>query len=354
MGWTRCLLALAALFGSLAVAAPVAAEPTIIPYFGQGFADDGKVRSLVGSLTITMESCDRNRDKFDRNESRYVSVRLSRRPEGFEQRGDIVDSVLRQAARFAWGECPYRRYFVDIPLDDFFYDIRQVVIQGPGGEDLLSASLGGEGLDGYGDQVVGSSGRGYLWLRVQDLYAQARQAEAKAEAEARAREARAAAAARERAAKLERERRAAATFWTWVRLILLTVLALWAWFNRIALIRIYYRFTPHPAAGAVHSAIYAGETLDGVAFEKLVETPGVGPIEASVRAEQARELAELWLRREAELAAQTNQLLRDEHTRAMQEGNVLDAQRALIEAAIAHEKAAARLAALRLAEKIDE
>lgn len=350
MSRTRSLLALAALFGSLAVAAPAAAEPTIIPYFGQGFADEGRVRSLVGSLTFAMESCDRNPDKFEYQDSRSVSVTLGRRPENFEGRGDVVDGVLRQAAQFAWRDCPHPRYFIDILTDDFYYNIDHVVIRGPNGDELISAMLGSRGMDVHGDSSTGSSRHGYTWVRVQDLYAQARQAEA----EARAREARAAAAAQERAVKLERDQRAAATFWTWVRLLLLTALALWAWFNRVALIRNYYRFTPHPATGAVHSAIYAGEPLDGKAFEKLVETPGVGPIEASVRAEQARELAELWLRREAELVAQTDQLLKEEHARAKQEGDVLDAQRALIEAAIAHEKAAARLAALRPAEKIDE
>ena len=350
MSRTRNLLALAGLLGSLAVAVPAAAEPTIIPYFGQGFADDAQVRRLAGSLSFAMESCNRNPGKFEYQDSRSVSVTLGRRPENFEGRGDIVDGVLRQAAQFAWRDCPHRVFFVGVATDDFYYNIDRVVIRGPNGEDLISAMLGSRGMDMHGDSSTGSTSRGYTWGRVQDLYAQARQAEA----EARAREARAAAAAQARANKLERDRRAAATFWTWVRLIVLTALALWAWFNRVALIRIYYRFTPHPAAGAVHSAIYAGETLDGAAFAKLVETPGVGPIEASVRAEQARELADLWLRREAELAAQTDQLLKEEHARVMQEGDVLDAQRTLIEAAIAHEKAAARLAALRPVEKIDE
>lgn len=341
----RELLLLVGLFLLGAGNAWAADQPEIIPFHGRGFASDAEVRRLTGGLSFRMESCDRNPDVWNYRDSRYVVATLRKRPTDFETRGDLVDAVLRQAARFGWRDCPHPVYFIGRLTDDFFYNIDDVVIQGPDGQTLISARLGSRGLDMHGDNgSLGSTTRGYTWDRVRNVYAETQQAEA----DARARMARAEAARAERARREEESRRASASFWGWVRLVAFAGFALWLWSKRETILYWYYSLTPHPAGTMVDQAISTGEPLDGAAFATSVRLAlGDNDVEKAVRANQARALAERWREREAALQVQEARLVKDAQRQSAKENALLQAQADLLNAAIAHEQAMARVDALR-------
>ena len=128
-----------------------------------------------------------------------------------------------------------------------------------------------------------------------------------------------------------------------------------AWFKRETLLRWWYSLTPHPATDLVNGAIEYGQELDGDRFAALVRAGGAGsPIEKRVRARQARELTERWQAHENALRAKEARLVEAAQTRAEAQNEVLEAQAELLNAAIAHEQAQARVETLRSRGALDE
>lgn len=327
----RLVLLFAGLMATLSVAFPVSAEPEIKPFYKGGFASPSELQEAVGRQTYRMEACDRG-DKFE--DARSVSVRLSKR--GYERPG-VTDAVLRNAAQFAWRECP-RPYRTGV-VGDFHYNVQNVTIYLPDGTPAIEANLGGFV---HGDGAVASMRGAYAWQYVHNLYAAARQAE----------QAAAGAPAPQPAAEVESvgvdyAAQAQATFWGWVRVIAVLMGLGYAWLKRERLLYWYYSLTPHPAADTVHGAIQSGRELDGDAFAWLAKNRGDTAVERRVRDDQARQLTELWRQHEAALHAQEASLVEKERRRVREQSARLQAERDLLEAAIAHEQAAARVAELK-------
>ncbi len=301
----------------------------VIPsVFGDGFADDVTVRRHVGTPQFQVLGCGGGAL------SRTVDVRLQRADFDHTR---VLDQVLRRAVIEVWRSCP-------IPYDNVFsnrthdLDIGGLRIFLPDGSLVFEAtSLEGDNKGQHSAPGLRTYDRKYNWRSWTNYPALER---------ARAAEA-AAAIERERVERLRSER-ASNTFWGWVRLIVFGALALWLWLKRETLLYWYYSLTPHPAGAMVDHAITTGQELDGKAFAQAVRSiSGANEIEKTVRADQAYALAARWREREAALDAEEARLVDDARRQAAQDNALLQAQKDLLDAAIAHEQALARVDALR-------
>lgn len=330
--------------GSDAASVEEPVRPKIVPYFGQGVASGDELYNAVGSVSFSMVHCEPVNDYMRNSDDRVVRATLSRLPRDFEDRGAVIDSILVYAANFAWNGCPIPFVWIDgKPTGDFHYDLDRVLIVGPNGEAVASASLGGMGLDGMGDQALGSSRRGYLWKRYVNELAETRARVAEAEAE------RAAAAARaQRAAEAaERGQRAAASFWWRVRLFLAGLVALWMFLKRETIARWYYSLQPHPASNMVDRAIEQGAAIDGDLYERVLRPVPGNRAEQAVRREQADVLTRRLREHEAILRSESAKRVEAERRRVERENAFLRAHAELLKAGVDHEVAAARLDELR-------
>ncbi len=111
--------------------------------------------------------------------------------------------------------------------------------------------------------------------------------------------------------------------------------------ERIA--RLYYSLTPHPAKSMVETAMHTGAELDGKTFAEIMRPMPGGKIEKEVREEQARKLTEKAYRYAESMRAEADRI----KAKAEQDAQFIKAQDDLLEAATVHEKAKARLKALR-------
>lgn len=323
-------------FGSGAIAA----EPRIVPSYGQGFASEAELRSAVGRQTYRMEAC--AQVDFDEDDTRAVRIDLAR---GDFEQGPVIDALLRNGAQFAWRQCPRPYYDIvwDNPTGDFHYDVGSIQIYLPDGTLAVQGKLG-RWL--HGDGITASRGV-YEWASVRNVYGETLEANAQAERES---------VARQRSAELhaqqeQRDRDAQSAFWGWVRLLLVGALALWAFLNREKLLYWFYSLTPHPATEMVDQAITHGAELDGDAFARATVIMADNSIERSVREAQARQLTQRWRNHEHALRSEEAALVRKEQKRAEDENARLEAEQTLLRAAIAHEEAAARVEALRKRER---
>ena len=107
--------------------------------------------------------------------------------------------------------------------------------------------------------------------------------------------------------------------------------------------RWYYFLTPHPAQSMVEATMERGVELDGKAFADIMRPMPGGRIEKDVRAEQARKLAEKANHYAEAMRAEADRI----KAKAQQDTEFIKAQDELTKAATVHEKAKARLDALR-------
>lgn len=291
--------------------------------FGDGFADDALVRQYVGTPRFEVTGCGR------KPTDRAVDVRLEK-PD-FD-RTMILDQVLRRAVLHVWQRCPMM-YDGAFGARTHDLDLGRLRVFLPDGELVFEATnlLG----DNKGQHPAGD-GREYNFVYRWESWTNY-------PAAARERRAQAAAAVE----RQESETRAVSGFWGWVRMLALAGVALLVWVNREKLLYWFYSLMPHPAAAMVDRAVLTGEELDGEAFAASVRAAeGENDVEKTVRADQARALAERWRKSEAAHKAEESRVL-DEVRRETEKNNALfKAQKELLDAAIAHEKAAARVDAL--------
>jgi len=322
-----------------AASAPTASGPEILPYFNQGVASDEEVRRVVGSVSFSMDQCTPVHEYFHPHDERAVRATLSRIGD-IESQPAVIETILRDAAHYAWDTCPIP--YVELsgePKGDFHYDVNKVLIVGPNGEPVASARLGGAGLDGTGDQGLWSSRHGYVWRDYVNGLAASREQAAQAQGQQEA----AAVQAQQAEVRAEAGNRAMASFWGWVRFILFCVVAWFLFTTRETWIGWYYALKPHPARDMVESRIHGGGAIDGALFATIMKPVPGSRIEQRVRAEQAHRLATM-AREAAE--ARLRELERMK-AKALQEAEFIRAQAELHDAVEGHEMAMARLDAVR-------
>lgn len=309
--------------------------PKIQTYFQQGFGSDDLIRSNVGELIFSMDRCDQSTEFSDQ---RVVRVELSQRDFEYPK---IMDGILLRAAEFVWQSCPRIRPPITTGRVDYFYNIKEVDVYLPGGALALVASLGNFV---YGDSIIGS-GDEYHW-QVRNVFAETRQRDA--EDAARAQKAQADAAQAQRIA--EANARSAAEWnrfwsnvWLGIKLLFWGAIAAWLFSMRETIMRWYYFLTPHPAEAMVEAAMHRGVELDGKAFADIMRPVPGGRIEKEVRSKQALTLAEKAHRYAETMRAEADRIKAE----AERETEFIKAQDELIKAALVHEKAKARLDALR-------
>jgi len=113
--------------------------------------------------------------------------------------------------------------------------------------------------------------------------------------------------------------------------------------KRETIARWYYFLAPHPATAMVEASIERGVELDGQAFADLMRPVPGGRIEKEVRAEQARRLCERAQQHAERLRAEADRVQEE----ARRDREFITAQDDLVKATVAHERAKARLDALR-------
>jgi hypothetical protein len=182
-------------------------------------------------------------------------------------------------------------------------------------------------------------GRAYKWGDVFDAGEQHRQEAAQAAARAQQQQQRVEASARSTAAW----NNFWSNVWTLIQILFWGAIAFWLFSIRETIMRWYYMLTPHPATGMVESAMHTGAELDGKAFAEIMRPIPGGRIEKEVRADQARKLAERAHRYAESMRVEADRLAAE----ARRESEFIKAQDELVQAATAHEKAKARLDALR-------
>lgn len=138
----------------------------------------------------------------------------------------------------------------------------------------------------------------------------------------------------------------------WVMLLIsgplgiIFALAIFGWviyLRREVFMRWYYLLTPHPVEKLVDRVLQDGEPLDADAFAEAIRTSGENPVELAVRAEQVAAVTKRWREHEQALRANEANIIDSERERAASESALLQAQTEALEAAIAHQLAAARL-----------
>jgi hypothetical protein len=313
-----------------------------LPNFDEGFASVDEVTDAVGSVSFAMDNCHPDTEYAHNSDNRMVHVTLSKVPDDFEQRHTVIDELLRWTAQYAWGQCPQPYYDFDRrQKDDFHYDLDQVNIVGPDGMTLVSGTLGGRGMDLYGDQALWSSKRGYVWRRYRNVIAERRQ---EAAVEQRREQAVAVRQEQQAVTKAENEH-AGRIFFNWIKAIGALALLLWLWASREAIARWYYfNFNPHPAEAMVQQTIAAGQASSANAqalARALGDLPPDNDILRRVRIEQAERLVNSLqyasAARARELAERDRIATIEAHERAAYYGM----QEAIALAAVALEKAKA-------------
>lgn len=309
--------------------------PQIKSFYQQGFASDQSIVAKVGELKFNMVSCDQSNKLTDH---RVVRVELS--GTDFEY-GNIVDGILLRAAEFAWQTCPRIYPTILVGRSDYYYNLSEVNVYLPDGALALVASLGGYP---HGDAPIWS-GDEYSWT-VRNVVAEERQRAA--ENAVRAQQAQAAAAQAQSIA--EANARSAAEWnrfwsnvWLGIKLLFWGAIAAWLFSMREIIMRWYYFLTPHPAESMVEAAIHSGVELDGKAFADIMRPMPGGRIEKEVRAEQARKLTEKAHRYAETMRVEAERIKAE----AQRDTEYIKAHDELAQAAIVHEKAKARLDALR-------
>lgn len=131
--------------------------------------------------------------------------------------------------------------------------------------------------------------------------------------------------------------------WSGIKLLFWGAIALWLFSMRETFMRWYYFLTPHPAQSMVEATMERGVELDGKAFADIMRPMPGGRIEKEVRAEQARKLAEKANHYAEAMRAEADRI----KAKAQQDTEFINAQDELTKAATVHEKAKARLDALR-------
>lgn len=128
-----------------------------------------------------------------------------------------------------------------------------------------------------------------------------------------------------------------------------------AYLQREWLLSWYYSLTPHPAERIVDRALNKAGSLDINAFADAIrETNGENEYERAARAKQLGEITEQWRTRERALRQSEAQMVESERRETAKENELLHAQTDALEAAIAHEKAAARFEELQRARRSND
>lgn len=126
----------------------------------------------------------------------------------------------------------------------------------------------------------------------------------------------------------------------------------WAiYLRREVFLRWYYLLTPHPAAKLVDRVLQNGEALDADAFAEAIRASGENPTQRAVQAEQVAVVTKRWREHERAIRADEASVIDAERREAASENALLQAQADAIEAAIAHELAAARLEELQRSQR---
>lgn len=123
----------------------------------------------------------------------------------------------------------------------------------------------------------------------------------------------------------------------------LSIFAWTAYLHREWILSWYYSLTPHPAARIVDRAFKESGSLDVDAFAEAVrDAKGENEYERAARTKQLDQITERWRARERGLREQEARVVESERREMAKENELLHAQTDALEAAIAHEKAAAR------------
>ena len=308
---------------------PVVANEVPINYqqvYGLGFATDEEVEGALGTLTFSMTECGhRGLGSVSR------SVRVTSTKSDYGNRR-VIETMLRRAAEFAWGNCPLHFWFGGSYLPALQRDIDRVDLYLPdGGEALQVSNL-------RGDDTF-DVGKSYKWDYVQDIGDQRRQEAARQAAQVQQEQQRAEAYARHQAESDQFW----SNVWFWIKVTFWGAIAAWLFSMRETFMRWYYLLTPHPATAMVEAAIHRGVELDGKAFADIMRPMPGGRIEKEVRAQQAHALAAKAHQYAEKMRAEADRI----KAKAQQDAEFIRAQDELAKAAIVHEKAKARLEALR-------
>lgn len=314
----------------IASSAPaVAADEVPINYrqvYGLGFASDEEVEGALGTLTFSMTECG---PKGLGSISR--SVRVTSTKSDYQNRR-VIEAMLYRAAEFAWRNCQLHFFFGMSYLPALHRDISQVDLYLPDGNEALRAA------NLRGDDIF-DVGKSYKWDSVQDTGEQRRQEAARKAAEVQQERRRAEAYARYEA----EQARFWSNVWFGIKLVFWGAVAAWLFWKREMFMRWYYYLTPHPAEDMVDAAMNRGAGLDGKVFAEIMRPIPSGRIEKEVRAEQARKLAERAHRYAEDIRAEAERIKAE----TQRDTEFINAQDELAKAATAHEKAKARLNALR-------
>lgn len=297
------------------------------PMFGVGFATDQEVQAALGTLKFSMTEC-----KEEGLGSSQISVRVTSTKWAYQNQR-VIDTMLYRAAQFAWQNCQIHFSFAGTRMPTFHREVDSVRLYMPdGSEALLATNLRGD--DTFRE------GKSYRWLSpVVDVGEQNRQEVARRSAQAEQERQRAEAYARY---QVERDR-FWSNVWRWIKLIFWGAIAAWLFSMRETIMRWYYFLTPHPAEAMVEAAMHRSVELDGKAFADIMRPVPGGRIEKEVRSKQALILAEKAHRYAESMRAEADRIKAE----AERETEFIKAQDELTKAAIVHEKAKARLDALR-------
>lgn len=335
--------------------------PTIAPQFGGAPAGDDDVDQAVGDVTYSMDVCHPGGAYLFPPDSRVVRATVSKLPDDFEQRGDVIDAILVKAAQYAWQTCPipYVSAF-GRETNDFHYNLHEVDIYGPDGALAVAASLGTQGGFGVtGDQPLWSSHHGYYWLGYRDVLAETRaqaaqQAQQQAQADAQAQQEEQAQAAQTQAQQAQAQTDATnragfnqflGSLWTAIKWGAALLFVLWLFGKRQVIARWYYfTFHPHPAGRLIERAIATPASspadLNNLA-DALSDVPGGSSTFRKVRLEQAerlyRKLNEASVKRQREIERRAKKSAKQAREEAAHYGM----QEALMRAAEALERAKA-------------
>ncbi len=123
-----------------------------------------------------------------------------------------------------------------------------------------------------------------------------------------------------------------------------------AFLHREWILSWFYSLTPHPAASIADQALKGGGTLNVDAFAKAIrEATGENEYERAARAKQLEEMAEEWRDHERRLREGEAQVMEADRQEMAKSNELVRAQVEALEAAIAHERAAARFEELQRA-----
>ncbi|TAL00089.1 MAG: hypothetical protein EPO08_14760 [Rhodospirillaceae bacterium] len=294
--------------------------------FGQGFASDEEVEQALGTVTFSVTECAGKGFGMS-----ALSVRATSTKPNYENRR-VVETLLRRAAEFAWEHCQIHFIFGMEQTAAVHREIDAVDLYLPDGSLALRAhSLRGD--DAF------DIGKSYKWDSVENVGEERRQEAARVAAQQQQDQQRAAAYAR-----YEAERQQFwANVWFYIKLTFWSAIALGLFLKRGIFMRWYYFLTPHPAQSMVDAAIDGRAELDGKAFAEIMRPIPGGRIEKEVRAAQARALSEKAHRYAEEIRIEADRI----RAEAKRDAEFINAQDELAQAALVHEKAKARLDALR-------